>query len=156
MAHAVLDVVAKYPRIEHVADEVHPPAVQELRGEHGGERRRQRQLRGSRAPLEKNGRNHPQRTPRVSQTILSYGPASLRKRAYGRIPSRILSDILWMLELASRSVKTEATARPSLWVDPQRMGRLMAQPYGSPHKHPSAARRPPHNDVSKSRSEGFP
>ena len=41
----------------------------------------------------------------------------LEKRAYGRIPSRILSDILWMLELASRSGKTEATVRPSLWVE---------------------------------------
>ena len=42
----------------------------------------------------------------------------LAKRAYDRIPSRILSDILWRLELASRSAKTEATARPSqLWVE---------------------------------------
>ena len=41
----------------------------------------------------------------------------LEKRAYGRIPSRILSDILWALELASRSPKTEATSRPSLWVE---------------------------------------
>lgn len=42
----------------------------------------------------------------------------LEKRAYDRIPSRILSDILWRLELASRSFKTEATARPSLlWVE---------------------------------------
>ena len=41
----------------------------------------------------------------------------LEKRAYGRIPSRILCDILWMLELANRSAKTEATARPSLWVE---------------------------------------
>ena len=42
----------------------------------------------------------------------------LAKRAYNRIPFRILSDILWRLELASRSAKTEATARPSqLWVE---------------------------------------
>ena len=41
----------------------------------------------------------------------------LEKRAYGRIPSRILSDILWALELASRSAKTEATSPPSLWVE---------------------------------------
>ena len=42
----------------------------------------------------------------------------LEKRAYDRIPSRILSDILWRLELASRSFRTEATARPSLlWVE---------------------------------------
>ncbi len=41
----------------------------------------------------------------------------LEKRAYDRIPSRILSDILWRLELASRSAKTEATARPYLWVE---------------------------------------
>ncbi len=44
--------------------------------------------------------------------------AILEKRAYDRIPSRILSDILWRLELESRSAKTEATARPSLlWVE---------------------------------------
>lgn len=36
----------------------------------------------------------------------------LQTRAYGRIPPRILSDILWQLEIASRTVKTEATARP--------------------------------------------
>ena len=42
----------------------------------------------------------------------------LAKRAYGRIRPHILSDILWRLELASRSSRTEATARPSqLWVE---------------------------------------
>ena len=41
----------------------------------------------------------------------------LEKRAYGRIPSRILSDILWALELEIRTAKTEATSRPSLWVE---------------------------------------
>jgi uncharacterized protein with ParB-like and HNH nuclease domain len=42
----------------------------------------------------------------------------LNKVAYGRIPSRILSDLLWSLELSSRSNKTEATPRPaSLWVE---------------------------------------
>lgn len=40
------------------------------------------------------------------------------KLAYGRIPSRILSDILWQFEIASRTTRTEATARPSqLWVE---------------------------------------
>ena len=39
-------------------------------------------------------------------------------RAYNRLPSRVLSEILWSLELASRSGMTEATARPpSLWVE---------------------------------------
>ena len=37
----------------------------------------------------------------------------LEKQAYGRIPSRIVGDILWDLELGSRSTKTEETARPS-------------------------------------------
>ena len=42
----------------------------------------------------------------------------LEKRAYGRIPSRVLADILWSLELASRSSMTEATTRPEkLWVE---------------------------------------
>ena len=41
----------------------------------------------------------------------------LEKRTYGRIPSRILSDILWALELESRTAKTEATSRPPLWVE---------------------------------------
>ena len=41
----------------------------------------------------------------------------LEKRAYSRIPSRLLSDILWALELASRTPKTEATSRPTLWVE---------------------------------------
>ena len=41
----------------------------------------------------------------------------LEKRAYGRIPSRLLSDILWAFELASRTPKTEATSRPTLWVE---------------------------------------
>ena len=46
------------------------------------------------------------------------GDAELRigildKRAYGRIPSRILGDILWEIEFGSRSTKTEGTARPS-------------------------------------------
>jgi Protein of unknown function (DUF1524) len=36
----------------------------------------------------------------------------LERRAYGRIPSRILSDILWQLELSSRTSKTEDTPRP--------------------------------------------
>ena len=41
----------------------------------------------------------------------------LEKRAYGRIPPRLLADILWALELASRTPKTEATARPMVWVE---------------------------------------
>jgi hypothetical protein len=42
----------------------------------------------------------------------------LDKRAYGRIPSRILSDLLWSLELAMRTGMTEATPRPpSLWIE---------------------------------------
>lgn len=42
----------------------------------------------------------------------------LEKRAYGRIPSRILSEMLWSLELASRTSMTEATARPpSIWIE---------------------------------------
>ena len=42
----------------------------------------------------------------------------LDKRAYGRIPSRILSDLLWSLELAMRTGMTEETPRPpSLWVE---------------------------------------
>nr|WP_170385633.1 DUF262 domain-containing protein [uncultured Ruegeria sp.] len=42
----------------------------------------------------------------------------LEKRAYGRVPSRILTDILWSLELASRTSMTEETMRPqSLWVE---------------------------------------
>jgi len=36
----------------------------------------------------------------------------LESPAYGRVPSRILSDMLWSLELASRSGMTEATTRP--------------------------------------------
>ena len=37
---------------------------------------------------------------------------------YGSIPSRVLVDLLWSLELESRSKKTEATQRPpSLWVE---------------------------------------
>ena len=36
----------------------------------------------------------------------------LERRAYGRIPSRILTDVLWQLELASRTSKTENTSRP--------------------------------------------
>lgn len=32
MTHAILDVVTEYPQIEHVADEMHPPAVKKLRG----------------------------------------------------------------------------------------------------------------------------
>ena len=41
----------------------------------------------------------------------------VEKRVYGRIPSRILSDILWALELVSRTPKTEDTPRPALWVE---------------------------------------
>ena len=42
----------------------------------------------------------------------------LERRAYGRIPSRILSEMLWSLELASRTGMTEATARPpSIWIE---------------------------------------
>ena len=42
----------------------------------------------------------------------------VEKRAYGRIPSRILADMLWRLELASRTRMTENTARPdALWVE---------------------------------------
>lgn len=42
----------------------------------------------------------------------------LEKRAYDRIPSRVLSDILWSLELASRTGMTENTPRPSsLWIE---------------------------------------
>ena len=48
----------------------------------------------------------------------------IEKRAYNRIPPRILADMLWLMELASRTVKTEATPRPPhLWVEhvmPQR------------------------------------
>ena len=36
----------------------------------------------------------------------------VERRAYARIPSRILTDILWQLELASRTSKTENTPRP--------------------------------------------
>jgi hypothetical protein len=44
--------------------------------------------------------------------------AIVETRAYGRIPSRILADILWSLELASRSSMTEDAPRPpSLWVE---------------------------------------
>lgn len=42
----------------------------------------------------------------------------LEKPAYGRIPSRILSDLLWSLEISSRTQMTEATVRPAdLWVE---------------------------------------
>lgn len=42
----------------------------------------------------------------------------LEKRAYGRIPSRILSEFLWSLELAMRTGMTEETPRPSfLWIE---------------------------------------
>ena len=41
----------------------------------------------------------------------------LEKRAYGRIPSRLLADVLWALELASRTPMTEDTSRPTLWVE---------------------------------------
>lgn len=42
----------------------------------------------------------------------------LNKRAYGRIPSRILSELLWTLELTLRTGMTEDTPRPpSLWVE---------------------------------------
>ncbi|MDE0537936.1 MAG: DUF262 domain-containing protein [Rhodospirillales bacterium] len=42
----------------------------------------------------------------------------LDNRAYDRIPSRILSELLWSLELAMRTDMTEATPRPpSLWVE---------------------------------------
>jgi hypothetical protein len=44
--------------------------------------------------------------------------AMIEDPLYGAIPSRILADVLWSLELASRSTKTEATARPDqLWVE---------------------------------------
>lgn len=44
--------------------------------------------------------------------------AILEKQAYGRIPSRILSDILWKLEESTRTRMTESTARPqSLWIE---------------------------------------
>ena len=43
--------------------------------------------------------------------------AILEEPAYESIPARILSDILWSLEIASRSRKTEATVPPSLWVE---------------------------------------
>ena len=43
--------------------------------------------------------------------------AILEEPAYGNIPARILSDILWSLEIASRGPKTEATARPPLWLE---------------------------------------
>ena len=39
-------------------------------------------------------------------------------RVYGRLPSRILTEILWQIELKSRTSKTEATIRPAqLWVE---------------------------------------
>ena len=42
----------------------------------------------------------------------------LERPVYSRIPARILSDILWMLEIQSRGLKTEATARPGrLWIE---------------------------------------
>ena len=42
----------------------------------------------------------------------------VERRAYGRIPSRVLTDLLWSLELESRSSLTENTARPSaIWVE---------------------------------------
>ena len=47
MPHAVLDVVAEDPEIEHVADEMHPAAVQEHRGEDRRGRRHERTSGGS-------------------------------------------------------------------------------------------------------------
>jgi hypothetical protein len=42
----------------------------------------------------------------------------VEKPAYQNIPSRILGDILWQIELSSRTSKTEATSRPnSLWIE---------------------------------------
>jgi hypothetical protein len=44
MAARVLDVVPEHPEIEHVAGEVHEPAVQEHRGQQGQRRRHHDQL----------------------------------------------------------------------------------------------------------------
>ena len=41
----------------------------------------------------------------------------LESRIYGKAPSRVLSQILWMLELESRTSRTEATAKPTLSVE---------------------------------------
>lgn len=38
--------------------------------------------------------------------------AMIERPAYHRMPTRVLTDILWRLELASRTNKTEATVRP--------------------------------------------
>ena len=50
----------------------------------------------------------------------------LETRIYGQASSRILSQILWMLELKSRTPKTEATERPMLSVE-----HVMPQAWGT-------------------------
>ncbi len=44
MTHDVLNVVAEHPEVQHVADQVHPTAVQEHAGQHCRERRHCRDL----------------------------------------------------------------------------------------------------------------
>ena len=55
MAHDVFDVVAEDPEVQHVADQVHPTAVQKHAGQHRRERRHCRDLGRERGVAEDDG-----------------------------------------------------------------------------------------------------
>ena len=64
--------------------------------------------------FEQHEENHSTRFPKNADVYLNI----LKKQIYGRIRSKILAEILWNFELASRSTKTENTSRPeNLWVE---------------------------------------
>ena len=69
MTHAVFDVVAEDPEIEHVADQMHPAAMHEHRSENGERRRYDLQFRRELLSAEQHGRNDAQRIDRTLTTV---------------------------------------------------------------------------------------
>src|SRR5690606_7840486 len=61
VAHAVLDIVAEDPQVQHVAEEVHEAAMHEHRGQRRQERRHDHELWGQLTKTEQDRWNHTER-----------------------------------------------------------------------------------------------